>query len=148
MKEAVKFAPWAICILVAGLYLGGLRNPPVVSPVAPTPVTPVVVEDTLESILTKSDAMFLSAYVDNLSKYIALDTAMKDNADLEKLVSVSGVVINLGHEPYKGLGKIVATYFDEESEFPQLKGELTPENRAKAIAAWQKFKLDLDKVQK
>ena len=146
MKDFPKLLPWLIIVALVSFHFGGGFKKSVVP--SPTP-TPVAVDNKLEDLLCKEDAMFLSAYIDNLCLYIEADTELlKNTKDIEKLVHNSGVVVNLGREQKFQLGDVVSSYFDEEKEFPQLQSDLTPEKRAMAVACWKKFKEDLDKVQK
>lgn len=148
MKEVLKVAPWMLLCLVTGLYVGNLRSGPVVVP-GPNP-TPNVTVNPFVKLLKKEDSIYLSAFSSRLADFIEADgktnKVLKTNKEIENLCSTAGLVVTLKKGPYPGVYEALASYFDEESEFPQTNGELTDSNRARAIANWRQISKHLSEA--
>lgn len=156
-----QVVPWVLVLLLAvafGAYVigknGGGVPAPVPSPVGPVVPVPAPLSETtvekLDKILTAEEGLTLSAVCRNISVLISKDeksVLFDETKDIHTLIKSTGTVVTLERgSQYVGLGAILATYFDEDTEFPQKVGALTPEARAQAVAAWLKMSEDLAKV--
>lgn len=146
-----QLLPWVIVLVLAVAFLtyiiaGRGGSGPSPTP-APVPVDNSRVEQ-LDKILDYESGQYLSAVANKVALFIEKDqTILTTRKDITQVSAVMGQIVTLDHGKYDGLGAVLATYFDEESEFPQTVAPLSPQDRVMAAQAWKKVAVDLAEVE-
>lgn len=134
--------PWILVAFLGGLYVNQYLNKSESKVIPNTVVTSNLFND----IVTKDEAAFLISVSDNISNFISKDDRLlTKRQNVLDLIENCGIIFSYDNK-IPGLGDVLIKYFDEESEFPQLAGDLTVEDKLKAYNAWQKISSDLKSI--